>query len=224
MEASQSPSSSPTSPHQRLHTLAWCLQTNPCISLSVSFSLYFVVTISRRITAKDGLHLSTGHVIPRGSTIGFLNSISPYVYPPPSIRTPLDYCPDQPPLSQFYPWRSFEIRSLQGQEGAHQFVMTSPDNMNFGHGPGSCPGRFFAGAIVKITIMEILRRYDVALGPNGEGETTGIITAAVEPKDGTRSTFHRPANIVQPVSFQVLPDFTASIYFRKLEQVVPVTG
>jgi len=89
----------------------------------------------------------------------------------------------------------------------YQFAITAQDNINFGHGPGSCPGRFFAGAEVKVIICEILRRYDVALGPNGEGDEEGGLV--------------RPANIVQTGSLQSLPDFTKTIYLRALPQVLP---
>jgi hypothetical protein len=96
--------------------------------------------------------------------------------------------------------------------------MTSPDNINFGHGRHACPGRFFAAGMVKIILMEILRRYDVALGPNGEGRTK---TTSGEPPEGT-PVYRRPENIIQTGSLQVMPDFTKSIYIRELSKVIPV--
>lgn len=57
-------------------------------------------------------------------------------------------------------------------------------------------------------LCEILRRFDVALGPNGE-------------KDGD-GDFKRPKNIVDPASLQHLPDFTKTLYLRALPEVIPV--
>jgi hypothetical protein len=182
--------------------------------------IFFVsASIQRRITAPKGLRLSTGHLIPYDASIGFVHPLSPFVHTPSNLRTPLDYCPHHPPLSEFYPFRYSEIRSLPGQDNYHQFAMTAEDNINFGHGPGSCPGRFFAGAVVKAIVIEILRRYDVALGPNGEGETT---TDAAKEAGGEATLFKRPTNIVQSGSLQCLPDFTYPLYFKELDAVIPV--
>lgn len=43
----------------------------------------------------------------------------------------------------------------------HQFVSSEQDNLAFGHGKSSCPGRFFAGAQIKILLASILMRFDV---------------------------------------------------------------
>lgn len=99
------------------------------------------------------------------------------------------------------------MREVQGQENRHQFSQTGPDNINFGHGPMACPGRFFASAEVKCIIIEILRRYDVALGPNGEGA-------------GGQGNLMRPPNTVYP-NLQCLPEFKTPIYFR---EVLPKTS
>jgi hypothetical protein len=166
-----------------------------------------LASIQRIVTARNGLKLSTGHTIPQNTSIGFLHPLAPFVHPAPNLTLPTDRIPSQPPLSEFYPFRHAEVRALPGQMNHHQFAMTAQDNINFGHGPGSCPGRFFAGAEVKVIICEILRRYDVALGPNGEGDGEGGLV--------------RPANIVQTGSLQSLPDFTKTIYLRALPQVLP---
>jgi hypothetical protein len=86
--------------------------------------------------------------------------------------------------------------------------MTANDNINFGHGPSACPGRFFAGAEIKVILAEFLRRFDFALGPGGEKHGEG--------------GFERPKNVVDPGTLQQLPDFTKMLYFRKLKEVVPV--
>jgi hypothetical protein len=167
---------------------------------------FCTASVQRIVTARNNLKLSTGHIIPTGISIGFLHPLAPFVHPGSNLTLPTDRVTTQPPLSVFYPFRFSEIRALPGQVNHHQFAMTAEDNINFGHGPGACPGRFFAGAEVKIILCEILRRFDVALGPNGEGE--GI--------DG----FVRPKNIVMSGSLQSLPDFTKTVYLKALEKVL----
>jgi hypothetical protein len=83
----------------------------------------------------------------------------------------------------------------------HQFAMTAEDNINSGHGPGACPGRLLAGAEVKIILCEILRRFDVDFGPNGESE--GI--------DGQVCTFYRilPRQYLAHYSPVVVPKVNA---------------
>jgi hypothetical protein len=163
--------------------------------------------VTRIVTARDGVKLSTGHTIPHNTSIGFIHTTAPFAHPAPNLTLPTDRIPSQPPLTQFYPFRHSEIRALPGQTNLHQFAMTAHDNINFGHGPSACPGRFFAGAEVKVILVEILRRFDVALGPNGEREG----------EDG----YARPNNIVSPGNLQVLPDFSKTVYLKALPEILP---
>jgi len=151
------------------------------------------------VTACRGLKLSTGHIIPYNATIGFLHPHAPFSTPPPDLPASIPGL-KQPPLGEFYPFRYSELRAREGEEGFHQFTQTGRDNINFGHGPGSCPGRWFASSEVKVIIIELLRRYDVALGPNGEG-------------DGKE--FNRPQATVLPGSLMNMPDPAAAIYFKE---------
>lgn len=168
----------------------------------------FSVAWGRRVVAKDGIKLSNGQTMPPNATIGFVHPLAPYVKIPATLKSPLDYDPNQPPLSEFYPFRSYELRRLPGQENAHQFTQTGNDNLNFGHGAMSCPGRFFASAEAKCILIEFLRRYTVALGPDGEGE-------------GGINDLKRPKNIVIPGNMQVVPNFTQPIYLKELPEVLP---
>ncbi|KID64198.1 ent-kaurene oxidase, partial [Metarhizium brunneum ARSEF 3297] len=166
------------------------------------------VAWGRRVVAKDGIKLSNGQTMPPNATIGFVHPLAPYVKTPATLKSPLDYDPNQPPLGEFYPFRSYELRRLPGQENAHQFTQTGNDNLNFGHGAMSCPGRFFASAEAKCILIEFLRRYTVALGPGGEGE-------------GGINDLKRPKNIVIPGNMQVVPNFTQPIYLKELPEVLP---
>lgn len=90
--------------------------------------------------------------------------------PPPDDRiTTLAVSGEHPPLKEFYPFRFSQLRDQPGEAGAHQFTQTGPENLNFGHGPGSCTGRWFLAALLKVIVVEVLSRYELALGPGGEG-------------------------------------------------------
>ncbi|KAM0150632.1 hypothetical protein ACHAQE_008878 [Botrytis cinerea] len=43
-----------------------------------------------------------------------------------------------------------------GQSNLHQFAMTDKNNMHFGHGKYSCPGRFLAAHAIKIPIAHLI--------------------------------------------------------------------
>jgi cytochrome P450 len=60
----------------------------------------------------------------------------------------------------FDPWRMYRLRQKPGQENKHQFVMTTPTNLTFGHGKHACPGRFFAANEIKTLLALIVMLYD----------------------------------------------------------------
>ncbi len=154
--------------------------------------------MTRVITAPSGLTLSTGHTIPQGVTIAFGNPFLP--------KSDVSYKPltnpDQPPLTQFYPWRYSDLRKIPGEENNHQFVSADANNLSFGYGRHACPGRFFASNEIKVLIVELLRRYDLGLGPNGEGEREG---------------YSRPRTL--EMGFAYCADPKAKVHFRSREGV-----
>ena len=97
-------------------------------------------------------------------------------------------------VSKFDGFRFARLRREAPGPGANknQFVTTSPDAMNFGHGKFACPGRFFAAAEMKIVLAYLVTHYDVKLEKDGE----------------------RPANIF--FEHQVIPNVTAEVLFRRL--------
>ncbi|KAI1189053.1 hypothetical protein F5B17DRAFT_228039 [Nemania serpens] len=52
--------------------------------------------------------------------------------------------------------------SSSSEINRHRFVSTGPDNLAFGHGNASCPGRLFAGVHIKILLARILLKFNVA--------------------------------------------------------------
>jgi cytochrome P450 len=69
-------------------------------------------------------------------------------------------------------------------------IQSPQESLNFGHGPGACPGRFFAIYEIKTLLVNILMDYDIRL------------------KEGVK-----PQNMVHHVTNN--PDFTAVIEVRK---------
>lgn len=66
-------------------------------------------------------------------------------------------------VDQWNPYRFLEMREHADKQHVAQLVSTSPDHLAFGHGQHACPGRFFAANEVKIALITILLKYDVAL-------------------------------------------------------------
>lgn len=98
--------------------------------------------------------------------------------------------------AEFNGFRFFDLRS-RSKEDAHryQFVMATPQAMHFGIGRQSCPGRFFAAFVIKMTLAEVLTRYDLKVVDEAVG---------------------RPVNIVH--GGEISPDDNAQVLFRLKEQ------
>lgn len=123
--------------------------------------------MNRIVTSRNGITLSTGHHLPYNTVVGFGHPFYP------SSTIPSEHIirgKSQPPLNEFHPFRYSQLRSIKGEENSHQFVASDPNNINFGYGRNACPGRFFASNEIKVILIELLTRYDVGLGPQGQGE------------------------------------------------------
>lgn len=86
------------------------------------------------------LLLSTGHTIPAGVRIGYnlyqVNNTDPRASP---ISNLSSTAPSLDSPSSFSPFRWSSLRSVPGNESKYQFVTTSKEAMNFGHGSYSIP-------------------------------------------------------------------------------------
>ena len=121
-----------------------------------------LVTFSRKV--KKDITLHDGTVIPAGEHMAVATGEL--------LRDP-DLYPDP---DKFDGYRFLKLREKPGMESRHQFVSTSIDNMNFGHGVHACPGRFFANNEIKVIVSYILLHYDFKM-PDGEGRPKNIIVA-----------------------------------------------
>lgn len=88
--------------------------------------------------AREPITLSDGTILPKDVHI---------MMPVASIVTDADYVGVDALV--FNGFRHFEKRLEHGEQSKHQFATTSSDNLHFGHGKFSCPGRFFASNSIK---------------------------------------------------------------------------
>jgi gliotoxin biosynthesis cytochrome P450 monooxygenase len=143
--------------------------------------------MQRLVTARKGLTLSPSVHLPKGTFVCFAHTQTQHTATLP-----------QPPLDEFHPFRYAELRSITGEENKHQFVATALDSIYFGHGPNACAGRFFASNMIKVIVLELIKRYDIALGSKGEGVGGKI---------------QRPATMTVGTNF--IPNPQAEIFFRQ---------
>ncbi|PYH91567.1 cytochrome P450 [Aspergillus ellipticus CBS 707.79] len=95
--------------------------------------------------------LSDGTALPKGAHISMaVNAIQndPEVTPDPEV---------------FDGFRYYKLRQREGESHLHQFSTTQPRILNFGHGPNSCPGRFFASLEIKIILVRLLMDFEFRL-------------------------------------------------------------
>ncbi|KAF7531231.1 hypothetical protein G7054_g9086 [Neopestalotiopsis clavispora] len=65
-----------------------------------------------------------------------------------------------PEPERFDGFRYYKLRQREGEGHWHQFSTTQDRILNFGHGPNSCPGRFFASLEIKIILVRLLMDYE----------------------------------------------------------------
>lgn len=109
---------------------------------------------SRKI--KRAQNMPDGVVFPPGITVTVPVScvaMDPELYPSPDVFDGL---------------RFYKIREKEGNENKFQYVTTSKDWLNWGHGVHACPGRFFAANEMKIILVHLLLNYDIKLRDGGE--------------------------------------------------------
>lgn len=105
----------------------------------------------------QNLHLSDGSVVPANSFI--------YMATYSIARDPTIHVNPE----KFEGFRHYERRLCQEEANRHQFVSTGPENLAFGHGVFACPGRFFAAALIKVVLGDMILNFDVSFP---EGQTT----------------------------------------------------
>jgi cytochrome P450 len=102
-----------------------------------------------------------------------------------------------PRAQQFDPYRYYKLRQLSGQENSSQFTSSTSDHLGFGYGARLCPGRFFAAAILKISLCHILLRYDFKLAPGESGPRVWEFAAAINANMNAKIAVRRRKEEIQ---------------------------
>lgn len=105
-----------------------------------------------RIVQKD-LTLSDGTKLPKGTH---------FAMPSAAILQDDDRMAG---ATSFDGFRYFKTREDPAEANKHQFAMTDSNNLHFGHGKFSCPGRFFASNEIKILMAHLLIGYEFKYPP-----------------------------------------------------------
>ncbi|EUC47676.1 hypothetical protein COCMIDRAFT_3468 [Bipolaris oryzae ATCC 44560] len=110
-----------------------------------------------RRVAKEKVVLPNGFVIQRGQyiSVDMMALVDADVYPDPL---------------KFDAYRYYRMREDPQKAMKAHLVSTTPDNLSFGLGYHSCPGRFFAANEVKIALCHLLLKYDWQLAPGASLE------------------------------------------------------
>ncbi|GAP91373.1 putative cytochrome p450 [Rosellinia necatrix] len=110
------------------------------------------MTTMHRLALAD-VKLSDGTVIPKGTKVAVRSTrrLDPATYADPEA---------------FDGARFARMRDVPGPTAnAAHLVTTGPDALGFGHGLHACPGRFFAANELKIALVHLLLKYDIAPTP-----------------------------------------------------------
>jgi cytochrome P450 len=107
---------------------------------------------TRKVVLPDGIIINKGEQV---AVDGF-NMHDPDVYSDPET---------------YDIYRYYRMRQDPATANKAHLVSTGPDNLSFGHGSQSCPGRFFAANEVKIALCHLLLKYDWELAPGASLES-----------------------------------------------------
>lgn len=102
-----------------------------------------------------------------------------------------------PMSQQFDGYRYYKLRQLPGQENSSQFTSPTSEHLGFGYGGRACPGRFFAAAVLKISLCHILLRYDLKLAPGESGPRVWEFAAAISANMSAKIAVRRRQEEIQ---------------------------
>lgn len=140
-------------------------------------------TFQRQV--KKPVKLSDGTILPPG-TLVFTPSdaiaFDPNFYPDPETFDGL----------RFYNLRQqVEETGQGGSKVRHQFVATSKTAVQFGLGRHACPGRWFAGHVIKMVVASVLLNYDLKFRDDEEKLNTFLFQTTNMPNPKTRILVRR---------------------------------
>jgi cytochrome P450 len=72
-------------------------------------------------------------------------------------------------------YRGFKRAKEKKEAAQFLFTSTTPTALNFGYGKSACPGRFFAGRIIKMLLVKLLTEYDFKFLPNTQRPSNLVV-------------------------------------------------
>lgn len=90
--------------------------------------------------------------------------------------------------------RFVRMSQQPGRESMASLVTTHADHLAFGHGVWACPGRFFAGNELKITLCHLLMKYEWNLAP-GTSVQPMVLGAAIMANPTAKIRIRRRARV-----------------------------
>ncbi|RDW89917.1 cytochrome P450 [Aspergillus mulundensis] len=153
---------------------------------SLRFEPPLTATFQRR--AMKPLQLSDGTDIPSGALL---------LAPADAIAFDPNFYPDP---EAFDGLRFYKLRQQANENGSaakvgskvrHQFVATSETQVQFGLGRHACPGRWFAGHVIKMVVAAVLLDYDLKFRDGEEKRKTFLFQTTNMPDPKTRILMRR---------------------------------
>lgn len=132
--------------------------------------------------------MSDGTPLPQGTLV---------LAPAGAIAHDPSYYPDP---ERFDGLRFYRLRQEAEKEGSvaakvrHQFVATSKTQVQFGLGRHACPGRWFAGHVIKMVVASVLLDYDLKFRDGEERPGTFLFQTTNMPHPKTRILLKRKKN------------------------------
>jgi hypothetical protein len=132
------------------------------LCIAPSYLMTDILPVTMKRYAQQSITLSDGVVIPKDSmvVVSMQNMWDESRYPNPH---------------EFQSDRFLKQRQVPGQEAAAQLSSATVDHMGFGFGRHGCPGRFYAAALIKLTLCHIVSKYDLRL----VGGSPAVLTQGV---------------------------------------------
>ncbi|KAL1615765.1 hypothetical protein SLS54_008770 [Diplodia seriata] len=164
------------------HTLGKMRLLDSCMKESQRLHTVGALSMNRRV--EQAMTLSDGTHLPRGALLGI---------PTITMREPSGRW--GPSAARFVGDRFLRLREEQQQSSTGggnrwQFVSTSADHMGFGYGRQACPGRFFAAAQIKVSIVHLLLNFDWRW-EEGKGQPQSVIQSEHIPDPEAEILFRR---------------------------------
>ena len=121
------------------------------------------------------LTLSDGTRLPKGAIISA---------PVRMFSSDPDFVED-PETFDGFRWYKKSLEAEGRATHSTNWTTTSSNNLIFGHGKHACPGRFFAGEVLKILLTFIILQYDFKY-PEGQSRPDSIKRGEFSPPDITK--------------------------------------